>query len=117
MVDNFEQWIDSMYGYPNIGYVKSARGKFHDYSVITLDCITKGEVKNDMWKYVKNIIDELPNNIEKHQSVTSLETNNMFKLGSRYPMKKKSKLFYTHGDRGLFFFKIERLDIHITIAV
>ena len=88
MVDNFEQWIDSMYGYPNIGYVKSVRVKVNDYLSIALEYTTKGEVKNDMWKYVKNIIDGFQINIEKYQSVTSPETNNIFKVDGRNPMNK-----------------------------
>ena len=37
VVDNFEQWIDCMYGDQNTGKVKSARGKSHEYLSMTLD--------------------------------------------------------------------------------
>ena len=67
---------------------------------------------------LKKIIDEFTVNIEKYQSVTSPETNNIFKVDGRNPMNKnKQKLFHTTVDRGLFLFKIERLDIQITIVV
>ena len=32
VVDIFENWIDFMYGYPEIGKFTLARGKFHEYS-------------------------------------------------------------------------------------
>ena len=57
MVDNFEQWIYFMYVYPNIGKVKSVRGKVYENISMTLDYTIKGEVKIDMRKYVKNMID------------------------------------------------------------
>ena len=46
-----------MYGDSNIGKIKSVRGKVHEYFPITLDYTTKVEVKTDMRKYVKNVID------------------------------------------------------------
>ena len=52
-----------MYGDPNIEKVKSVRGKFHEYMSMTLYYTTKGEVKIDTRKYVKNMIDEFPKNI------------------------------------------------------
>ena len=48
VVDNFEQWVDFMYVDPNIGNVKSVRGKVHEYFSKTLDYTTKGEVNIDM---------------------------------------------------------------------
>ena len=53
VVDNFKQWIDVMYGFPNIGKVKSVRQKVYEYLSITLDYTTNGEVKSDRQKYVK----------------------------------------------------------------
>ena len=42
-----------MYVDPNIGNIKSIRGKVHEYLSETLDYTTKGELNIDMWKYVK----------------------------------------------------------------
>ena len=81
MVDNFEQWIEFMYGDPNIGKFKSLRGKVHEYLSTNLYYTTKGEVKIDTRKYVKNMIDELTIKIEKYQAVSSPETENIFKGG------------------------------------
>ena len=47
-----------MYVYPNVGKVKSVRGNFHEYLFMDLDYIKKGEVIIDMWKYMKDMIDE-----------------------------------------------------------
>ena len=84
---------------------------------MTLDYTTKGEVKVDIRKYVKKIIDEFPVNIEKYQAVTSLETDNLFKVDvSKTPNKNKLELFHTTVARGLFLFKRARPDIHSTIS-
>ena len=52
-VENFEQWIEFMYGYPDIGDIKSLRRKVHEYFSVTLYYTTKGEVEIDMQKPVK----------------------------------------------------------------
>ena len=39
------------------------RLKFHEYVPMTLDKNTKGEVKVDIQKYIKDMIDEFPNKI------------------------------------------------------
>ena len=49
-VDNFQQWIDFMYGDPHIGRNKSVRVEFNGYLSMTLDYTTKGEVKIDIPK-------------------------------------------------------------------
>ena len=46
LVDNFEQWIEFMYGYPNTRRVKLLRVKFHEYFPMALYYTTKEEVKN-----------------------------------------------------------------------
>ena len=75
MVDNFEQYVEFIYVYPNIGRFKLDRGKFHKYLSMTLDYNTKVEVNIDKRKYVKNMIDEFTINIKKSQAVTSPDTN------------------------------------------
>ena len=68
-----------MYGDPNIVKVKSVKGKFHEYLFVTLDYTTKGEV-NWYAKLYENMIDGLPTDIEKFQTLTSLATQNLFKV-------------------------------------
>ena len=65
VVYNFEKWVLFVYVYPNIVRFKSVRGKFHEYSPITLYYTTRGEVNIDMRNYVKNMIDEFTIRIEK----------------------------------------------------
>ena len=77
-----------MYRDPNIGKVKSVRGKFHEYLFMNLYYTTKGEVKIDMWKYVKNMIDEFKINIEKYQAVTSPETKTPFSADGIIPLTR-----------------------------
>ena len=50
VVDNFEQWINFMYEYQNIGKVKSMRVKVHEYLSMISDYTTKGEVIVDIQK-------------------------------------------------------------------
>ena len=74
VVDNFEKLINFTYVDPNFGKIKSVRVNIHEYLSMTLDYTTKVEVKIDMQKYVKNVIDEFPMNIEKCQAVAIRET-------------------------------------------
>ena len=53
VLENFKQWIDRIYIYPNIGKIKPARGNIHEYLSTTLYYTTKLEVKTNMHKYVK----------------------------------------------------------------
>ena len=57
-----------MYKDTKIGNVKSVRGKVHEYLSMTLDYTKKREVKIDMQRYVKNIIDGFLINIENPDS-------------------------------------------------
>ena len=103
VVDNFEQWIEFMYGDPNIGKVKSVRVKVHEYFSMTLDYSTKGEVKIDMRKYVKHIIDEFPIRIKKPQAVEIPATKNILKVGrSKLLNNNKVGLFHTTVVIGFF---------------
>ena len=118
MVDKFEQWIEYMYGDPNIGKVKSVRGKFHEYLSMSLYYTTKVEVKIDMQKYVENMIDEFTINIEKYQAETSPETKKLFKADRINLLKKnQAGLFHTTVARGLLLCKKSRPCIQTTIAV
>ena len=64
MGEDFEQWIDFMYGEQTTGKIKSVRGKVHEFFSMNLYYTTKGEVKMDMQKYVKKMIHEFPINIK-----------------------------------------------------
>ena len=55
---------------------------------MTLDYTTKVEVKIDIGKYVKNMIDEFPINIKKFQAVTSPATYKLFNVDEIKPLNK-----------------------------
>ena len=63
MVYNFKHRREYIKGDKNIGKVEWVRLKFHEYVSMTLDKNTKGEVKVDIQKYIKDMIDEFPNKI------------------------------------------------------
>ena len=67
LVDIFEQWIGFMYGDTNIVRVKLVRQKVHEYFPMTLYYTRKREVKTDMRKYVKKMIDEFTLNNKKYR--------------------------------------------------
>ena len=58
VVETFEQWIEFMYGDQKFGKVKLPWIFFLDF-ILHFKRITK----TDIWKYVKNMIDEFPINI------------------------------------------------------
>ena len=108
LVDNFEQWIDLMYGDTEIGKFKSVRENFREYFSMTLDYTTRGEVKIDMRKYVKKMIGRFSLNIDKVQAVTILATDNLFNVEIINPMNKnKVEVFHTTVARG-FSYKREQ---------
>ena len=107
-----------MYGDPNIGKYKLVRVKVHIYLSMNLYYNAKVEVKIDRQKYVKNMIDSFPINIEKSQSVASPETENIFKVDLMNPLNNnKAGLFHTTVTRSLFLCKRSRPDIQPTIVV
>ena len=88
-----------MYVDPDIGKFKSVRRKVCEYFSMALDYTTRGEVKMDMRKYVKNMIDKYPVNIDKSQAVTRPSTDNVFKVDGSKPLNKsKAGLFHRTFD-------------------
>ena len=64
------------------------------------------------------MIDDFSVNIDKAHLVTSLETDNIFKVeGSKLLNKNKANLIHTTVIIGLFLWKRARPDIQPTIAV
>ena len=71
-----------------------------------------------MRKYVKNMIDEFPVNIEKYQAVNIIATEKLFKVdGIKTTEKNKRYIFHRTGARGLFLCKLSILENKPTIAV
>ena len=113
--DEFHSWLEKKYGDPNIGQVKAVRGKRHDYLAMVLDYSTKGKVKVDMTRYVRQMIEEFPEPI-KPQSCPWNE--NLFKADSSSPQLSKDKCekFHTFVAKALFLRKRARQDIQPAIA-
>ena len=107
-----------MYVDPNILKVESVRGKLHKYLPMKLYYTTKVEVKIDIQKCVKNMIDKFSIRIEKSQAVTIPTTDKLFKVDGSNPLKNnKKELFHTTLARGLFLCKWARPDIQTTIDI
>ena len=66
----------------------------------TNDYNTRVEVNIYMTKYVGNSISVYPLNIDKYEAVTTLASNNLFKVDGSNPLKIKKRDFsYNSGQR------------------
>ena len=91
-----------MYVDPDIGKFKSVRRKVCESFSMALDYTTRGEVNMDMRKYVKNMIDKYPVNIDKSQAVTRPSTDNVFKVDGSKPLNNnKVEFFHTNVSKDL----------------
>ena len=115
--DQFIKWVEKEYGDPEIGEVKAIRGKKHDYLGMILDYSSKGEVKIDMTRYVKEMIKEFPVKFEKDDTAATPATEDLFKTDDSENLdKQQAEIFHTTVAKGLFVSKRSRLDIQPTIA-
>ena len=57
---------------------------------MTSNYTTRREVKIDMRKYVKNMTDEFPLNIDKYRSVTRPATCKLFKVDVSKPLNENN---------------------------
>ncbi len=96
-------------------------GKVHDYLGMVVDYSSKDEVKFDMTKYVKEMLNEFPIKLKSTETVMSPATDEI--LRQNVSNKKKRKLdkerkeaFHTTVAKGLFLSKRARPDIQPTIA-
>ena len=64
VLDEFIEWLKSNYG-SYVSKVKVHKGKVHDYLAMNLDYTVKEQVKIDMIKYVKDMIKDFPEQINK----------------------------------------------------
>ena len=83
----------------------------------TNDYNTRVEVNIDMTKYVVNSISVYPLNIDKYEVVTTLASNNLFKVDGSNPLKMKKRDFHTTLARGLLLCKISSPDIQPNIKI
>jgi hypothetical protein len=113
--DDFLKWLEMTYGDPKIGQVKAIRGKRHDYLAMNLDYNIPGVVKIDMVDYVKGMIEDFP---EEVQRTSSPWNSNLFKVDTKSPKlaKEQAEQFHTFVAKGLFLCKRARSDIQPAIA-
>jgi hypothetical protein len=103
--DDFLKWLQNMYGNSNLAPVKSTRGKVHDYLAMKLDFTTPGKLKVDMSDYVKNMIQDFPEDI----AIYNYPWNENL-------VQSKREIFHTFVAKGLFAIKLVRPDIQPAIA-
>lgn len=113
--DQFHKWLEHMNSDPKIGQVKAVRGKRHDYLGMVLDYEEPGKVKVDMTTYVKAIVEDFP---EPVQRFSHPWTGNLFNVDPKSPKlsKDKAEYFHTFTAKGLFVSKQARQDIQPGIA-
>jgi hypothetical protein len=104
-----------MYGDHKLAPVKATRGKIHDYLAMKLDYSTPEKLKVDMTDYIKNMVNDFPEEVTK-SSYPWNET--LFKVDEKTPKlsKEKRELFHTFVAKGLFVSKRGRPDIQPAIA-
>jgi hypothetical protein len=114
--DDFARWLEQQYGDPRVNTVKVTRGKLHDYLGMTLDYTAPGQVKIDMTKYIKAMIDEFPE--ELPGKVNCPWNENLFKHDENSVTLSKDmrESFHTFVAKGLFLCKRARPDIMPAIA-
>jgi hypothetical protein len=61
--NDFLLWLKKIYGDPKLAPVKATRGKIHDYLAMKLDFTTKGKLRVDMTDYIKNMINNFPEDL------------------------------------------------------
>jgi hypothetical protein len=114
--DKFEKWLNSMYG--KHGKVTATRGRIHNYLRMELDYRKQGELKINMTKYVKNMLNNFPVKLGKKDVAKTPAGDNLFNLGTRANLDtKRSEIFHTFVAKRLFLCKRARPDIQQAISV
>jgi hypothetical protein len=113
--DEFLKWLNEKYGDPKVAPVKAVRGKVHDYLAMKLDFSEKGKLKIDMSDYIKSMVEEFPEKLEKKSCPWN---EKLFKVDPSAPKlsKEKREIFHTFVAKGLFACKRARPDIQPAIA-
>ena len=115
VVSEFIDWLNTKYGDPKIGKMKAVRGKQHDYLAMNLDYSIPGQVKVDMTKYVKSMIDEFPEKFTR--LVLTPATDKLFHVNDSPALdKERAEQFHTFVAKALFVAKRSRPDIQPTVA-
>ena len=112
--DEFHKWLQAEYG--QIKAVTVTRGKKHVYLGMPLDYSTDGEVKVDMVDYVKEMVNEFPEELSKIKSAYPanghlFDTDKGTKLDDL-----RADIFHAVVAKALFLTMRARPDIRLTVA-
>jgi hypothetical protein len=114
--DKFEKWLNSMYG--KHGNNIATRGQIHNYLRMELDYQKQGELKINMTKYVKNMLNNFPVKFGEKDAAKTPAGDNLFNLGTGAKLDtKRSEIFHTFVAKGLFLCRRARPDIQQAILV
>ena len=94
-IDEFIIFIKKNYEEEGIGKAKTTRGKHHTYLGMNLDFSTAGKVKINMTDYVKNMLEEFPENTSK--KATTPAAQHLFKTREddvQHLTEKQRELFH-----------------------
>jgi hypothetical protein len=115
--DEFHTWLQKKYASDMIGKVKAVRGKRHDYLGMTLDYNIPGAVQIDMVDYVKNMVEDFPEELSA-KGAQYPWNEQLFKVDKKSPKLNgfKTDKFHSFVARALFAMKRARPDIQTGIA-
>jgi len=115
--DKFLLWLEKTYSSDKIGKVKAVRGKVHDYLAMKLDYSEPGKVAIDMIDYVKNMVEDFPEELTA-QGARHPWSDNLFKVDETSPLlpKQKAEDFHTFVAKTLFVLKRSRIDVIPAVA-
>ena len=114
VVDQFIEWVKKKYG--SIGEVKVVYGLRHVYLGMNFDFSINGSIKIDMTDYVKDMLEEYPENLKGKSKTPANEKLFRVDENSTELVREKSELFHTFVAKGLFVSKRARPDIQPVIA-
>ena len=114
VLNQFVKWLESKYA-SDINKLKVHEGKVHDYLAMNLDYSIKGQVKIDMKKYVKDMINDFPEPITKAHSTPA--SDKLFSIHESPELDQERKDNFHHFvARSLFVAKRARPDIQPTVS-
>ena len=111
--DDFQQWLQKEYG--QVKEITATRGKRHVYLGMTLDYSTPGEVKVDMIDYVKEMLEEFPQDLNGKSATVANEK--LFDTTRGKPLgPMKAEAFHAMVAKALFLTMRARPDIRLAVA-
>ena len=115
--DKFLLWLEKTYSSDKIGKVKAVRGKVHDYLAMKLDYTIPGKVSINMIDYVKNMLEDFPEELTA-QGARYPWSENLFRVDDSSPLlpKEKAEEFHTFVAKTLFASKRSRIDVQPAVS-